>query len=63
MKDGWIKKIRGTAIIYTHPDAFDGRAIVVNTYGILFNGIEYATLADAKASALSSTVSNTPEGQ
>lgn len=55
MKDGWTKKTRGGAVIYTHPAVPDGRAVVVNIYGIHFNGVEYPTLAEAKASALSST--------
>jgi len=55
MNGGWTKKIKGCAVIYTHPDALYGRAIVVNMYGISFNGVEYATLAEAKTSALSST--------
>lgn len=55
MKDGWTKKIKGTAIIYTHPNTCDGRAIVVNSYGIFFNGNEYESLAEAKASAVSVT--------
>jgi hypothetical protein len=54
MRDGWMKKIKGSAIIHTHPNALDGRAIVVTIYGIRFNGDDYATLAEAKAAALTS---------
>lgn len=59
MKDGWSKKFkgneRGGAHIYTHPDALDGRAIVVNGHGVSFNGASYDNLDTAKAVALSLT--------
>lgn len=51
----WKKKIRGNAVIYTHAEVPEGRAIVVNIRGIFFNGDEYTTLTEAKANALAST--------
>lgn len=50
--EGWTKKRRGTAIIYTHPHAYDGRAVVSNSWGVTFNGKQYDTVDDAKADAL-----------
>lgn len=54
--DGWKKKFKGSewggAKIYTHPDAIDGRAIVVNGHGVTFNGKRYPDLESAKAAAL-----------
>ncbi|MAZ17913.1 MAG: hypothetical protein CL535_16485 [Ahrensia sp.] len=56
LKDGWTKKFkgdeRGGAWIYTHPDAFDGRAIVVNGSGVRFNGMWLDSLDEAKRVAL-----------
>jgi hypothetical protein len=55
--DGWKRKFKGSehggAYIYTHPNALDGRAIVVNGHGVTFNGETYESLEAAKAAALS----------
>lgn len=51
-KDGWTKKSKGNAKIYTHPDAFEGRAIVENSWGVSFNGVTYPTVEKAKDAAL-----------
>lgn len=48
----WTKKRKGAAVIWTHPEAKDGRAIVVNHYGVRFNGRNYSSLEIAKAVAL-----------
>lgn len=62
VKRSWKKKFkgddRGGAWIYTHPDARDGRAVVVNGYGASFNGQHYSTLEDAQAAALSKDSKN-----
>lgn len=50
--DGWTKKSKGNAKIYTHPDAKDGRAVVQNHWGISFNGKMFDSLFEAKAAAL-----------
>lgn len=49
----WVKKSKGNAKVYTHPEAFEGRAIVQNSHGIVFNGQKYGSLEEAKAAALS----------
>jgi hypothetical protein len=49
----WSKTRKGTAKIYTHPDAVDGRAVVENHWGISFNGKMYATVSAAMKAALS----------
>lgn len=41
----WVKKSKGNAIIYKHPDI--DRAIVVG-FGITFNGLRFLSLEDAK---------------
>lgn len=51
-QDGWTKKSKGNAKIYTHPDAFEGRAIVENSWGVSFNGVRYASVDEAKDAAL-----------
>lgn len=50
-KDTWARKIKGTAYIYTNQSIPGGRAIVQNTHGIWFDGIEYPTLEAAKDTA------------
>lgn len=47
----WTKKTKGNAKVYT-TDRVD-RAIVVNHFGISFDGREFQTLDEAKAEALS----------
>lgn len=49
----WRKKRRGNAIIWLHPASFEGRAIVVNPWGIFFNGEKFQSLELAKEIALS----------
>lgn len=55
-EDGWTVKRKGYprvgAKIHTHPDAFEGRAIVENHWGISFNGKMYQSLSAAKLAAL-----------
>lgn len=51
-KDGWTKKSKGNAKIYTHPEAFESRAIVENSWGISFNGVRFASVDEAKVAAL-----------
>lgn len=47
----WAKKRKGNATIYVHPDI--DRAIVVNHYGITFNGRRFDSVDDAKVAATS----------
>ncbi|MEY9198651.1 hypothetical protein ABIA16_003767 [Sinorhizobium fredii] len=54
-KDGWTKKRKGTALVYTHLNSHDGRAIVENFKGIYFNGFRYVDLEAAKRAALAGT--------
>lgn len=53
----WSRKFKGSkhggAFIYTHPNTFEGRAIVENHNGVFFNGVEYGTVDEAKNDALS----------
>ena len=51
--DGWTKKTKGNAKIYTHPLVHDGHAIVQNHWGVAFNGQKFDTVAAAKEFALS----------
>jgi hypothetical protein len=48
----WSKKRKGNAIIYTHPGAFEQRAVVSSPYGISFNGVIYSSVEEAKKAAL-----------
>lgn len=49
---GWTKKSKGSAKIYTHPQIDGGRAIVVNHYGVRFDGQAFASLDADMAHAL-----------
>lgn len=49
---GWTKKRKGTAKVHTHPDAYEGRAVVENHWGVHFNGRKYPSLDEAKSAAL-----------
>ena len=51
-EDGWTKKTRGNAKIYTHPDTFEERAVVENHWGVSFNGVMYESVFAAKQAAL-----------
>lgn len=53
---GWTKKRRGCSVIHTHPEAIEGRAIVVNYRGTIFNGQRFETLGAAKAAALAAKI-------
>lgn len=55
MRDGWTKKTKGNAKIYTHPQVFENRAVVENFNGVTFHGQSYRSVSDAKAAALSYT--------
>ena len=50
--DGWTKKSKGNAKVYTHPGVPDGRAIVENHWGVTFNGVKYPSVDLAKIAAL-----------
>jgi len=55
MTDHWKKKSKGNAKVYTHPEAREGRAVVVNHYGVFFNGETFASLNEAKEAACSTS--------
>lgn len=45
----WVRKTKGNAKVYTCP--LTDRAIVENHYGVFWNGIQFATVNDAKQAA------------
>lgn len=51
--DGWTKKSKGNAKIYTHPSV--ERAVVENHWGVTFNGLKYPSVDMAKIAALGGT--------
>jgi len=50
--EGWKKKRKGAAVIWIHPSATDGRAIVQNHLGVFFGGRTFKTVEEAKSAAL-----------
>ncbi len=50
MTDGWTKKSKGNAKIYTHPGV--DRAIVENHWGVAYDGQKFDSVEAAKISAL-----------
>lgn len=52
----WKKSSKGSAKIYTHPDA--SGTIIVNFKGVCLNGVYYASLKEAKEHALKESIDN-----